>query len=109
MYVNQGDSCLSSTSISTSRPMEMTQCLLEMDLSAAGILISASFPLPIMIELFIKIEVGMVLAPCDLRVPHESGRIKAEEANKRGPDDDDKDVFGVASCGDAMAGDEDDK
>lgn len=61
-----------------------------------------------MIELFIKLDVGSCLVPCDLNVPHGSGSMKAEEVNKTGPEDE-SDVFGVASCGEAMEGDEDDK
>jgi hypothetical protein len=88
--------------------MEMTQCLLDTDLSCAGILISASFPLPIMIELLTKVQVGIDLVPRDFSVPHGSGRMKAEEVYTMGPEED-SDVFGVASCGDATTGDEEDK
>jgi hypothetical protein len=87
--------------------MEIIQCLLEIDLSCACTLISASFPLPITIELFIKLEVGIVLEP-DFSAPHGSGRMNAEEVYMTGPEED-KEVFGVASCGDATTGDEDDK
>ena len=52
--------------------------------------------------------VGIFLAPSDLRVPHGSGRRNAEENCKRGPEDD-SEVFGVASCGDATTGEDDDK
>lgn len=84
MYVNQGVEFLSSTSISL--PMEIMQCLLEVERREEGIFRSTSFPLPTTIELFNKLKVETTLGVPDLSRPHASGRIIEEQENNTGPE-----------------------